>query len=102
MKADKYSASEFLKNNGNYLKEELIEIFKNAKENGYKIYLCKKCSADITSNESGICTICEEAIDEDNNDLEIKNEVYDGQDMHKYYEENCEWIELINDLGDDK
>lgn len=60
------------------------------------------CVDDITSNESGICTICEEAIDEDNNDLEIKNEVYDGQDMHKYYEENCEWIELINDLGDDK
>lgn len=98
MEVKKYSAKEFQKHSGSYDDEELIEMFKDAKENGYKIYLCKKCSANITSNESGICTMCEEAIDEDNDDLEIKNEVYGGQDIHEYYKRNCEWIELINDL----
>ena len=87
MKADKYSANEFLKNNGSYLKEELIEIFKNAKKDNETVYLCKKCGGDLTTFDNGLCVNCIDDIEDRENADEIF-EIYN--DMAN--------IELINDL----
>lgn len=87
MKADKYSASEFLKNNGSYLKEELLEIFKDAKKDNETVYLCKKCGYDLTTFDNGLCINCIDDIEDRENADEIF-EIYN--DMVN--------IELINDL----
>lgn len=87
MKADKYSASEFLKNNGSYLKEELIEIFKDAKKDNETVCLCKKCGYDLTTFDNGLCINCIDDIEDRENADEIF-EIYN--DMAN--------IELINDL----
>ena len=87
MKTDKYSANEFLKNSGSYLKEELIEIFKNAKKDNETVYLCKKCGGDLTTLDNGLCVNCIDDIEDRENVDEIF-EIYN--DMAN--------IELINDL----
>lgn len=84
---EEYSASEFLENNGSYLKEELIEIFKDAEKNNEIVYLCKKCGYDLTTFDNGLCMNCIEDIEDRENADEIF-EIYD--DMQN--------IELINDL----
>lgn len=87
---EEYSANEFLENNGSYLKEELIEIFKDAEKDNETVYLCKKCGYDLTIFDNGLCINCIDDIEDKKNADEIF-EIYD--DMPN--------IKLINDLEGD-
>ena len=82
---------------------------------GKKTYLCKICQGDWTTDETGICTMCQEHLDynrehkiidwvkKDEVDNYIKelgfktiDEYYDDTEKEYAKEEN---IEIINDTG---